>query len=57
MPILQCLLAGLAAVVAVVSLANAEPVTLRFGQIPSTVHSVTSLYHFIAEKHGFFARE
>ena len=37
--------------------AYAEPTKLRFGQIPSTVHSVTSLYHYIAEKQGFFARE
>lgn len=36
---------------------RAEPTTLRFGQIPSTVRGVTSLYRFIAEKQGFFARE
>jgi ABC-type nitrate/sulfonate/bicarbonate transport system substrate-binding protein len=36
---------------------RAEPATLRFGQIPSTVHGVTSLYRFIAQKQGFFARE
>jgi ABC-type nitrate/sulfonate/bicarbonate transport system substrate-binding protein len=39
------------------SWARAEPTTLRFGQIPSTVRGVTSLYRFIAEQQGFFARE
>jgi ABC-type nitrate/sulfonate/bicarbonate transport system substrate-binding protein len=37
--------------------ANADPAKLRFGQIPSTVHAVSSLYLFIAEQQGFFARE
>jgi ABC-type nitrate/sulfonate/bicarbonate transport system substrate-binding protein len=36
---------------------HAEPVTLRFGQIPSTVHAVSSLYLYVAQKQGFFARE
>jgi NitT/TauT family transport system substrate-binding protein len=35
----------------------AETVTLRFGQIPSTVRGMTSLPRFVAEKKGFFARE
>ncbi len=35
--------------------AHADPAKLRFGQIPSTVHAVSSLYLFIAEKQGFFA--
>jgi ABC-type nitrate/sulfonate/bicarbonate transport system substrate-binding protein len=51
------LLVGSAALITMLSSADAEPATLRFGQIPSTVQSVTSLYHFIAEKQGFFARE
>jgi NitT/TauT family transport system substrate-binding protein len=34
-----------------------EPATLRFGQIPSTARAVSSLYLFIAQKQGFFARE
>lgn len=34
-----------------------EPATLRFGQIPSTAHAVSSLYLFVAQKQGFFARE
>jgi ABC-type nitrate/sulfonate/bicarbonate transport system substrate-binding protein len=37
--------------------AAAESVTLRYGQIPSTVRSVSSLYLFIAQQRGFFARE
>ena len=37
--------------------AGAEPTTLRFGQIPSTVHAVSSLYLYVAQKQGFFARE
>jgi ABC-type nitrate/sulfonate/bicarbonate transport system substrate-binding protein len=32
-------------------------VTLRFGQIPSTARSVSSLPHFIAEQRGFLAHE
>ncbi len=39
------------------SSARAETVTLRFGQIPSTVHAVSSLYLYIAEKQELFARE
>jgi len=35
----------------------AESVTLRYGQIPSTVRSVSSLHLFIARERGFFARE
>jgi NitT/TauT family transport system substrate-binding protein len=31
--------------------------TLRFGKIPSTVRNVGSLYLFVAERKGFFARE
>jgi ABC-type nitrate/sulfonate/bicarbonate transport system substrate-binding protein len=39
------------------SAVRCETTTLRFGQIPSTVHAVSSLYLYIAEKQGFFARE
>ena len=39
------------------SSAHAQTTTLRFGQIPSTVHAVSSLYLYVAEKQGFFARE
>ena len=37
--------------------ARAEVVTLRLGQIPSTVRGVPSLPRMIAERQGFFARE
>jgi len=37
--------------------AAAELVTLRYGQIPSTVRSVSSLHLFIARERGFFERE
>ena len=37
--------------------AAAEPVTLRFGQIPSTVRSMSSVYTHIANENGLFTRE
>jgi ABC-type nitrate/sulfonate/bicarbonate transport system substrate-binding protein len=37
--------------------AAADPVVVRYGQIPSTVRSVSSLYLFIAQERGFLARE
>jgi ABC-type nitrate/sulfonate/bicarbonate transport system substrate-binding protein len=43
--------------VAALYTAHAEVATLRFGQIPSTIHGTTSLPRFVAEKKGFFARE
>jgi ABC-type nitrate/sulfonate/bicarbonate transport system substrate-binding protein len=43
--------------VAITGSAAAQTVTLRFGKIPSTVRNVGSLYLFIAERKGFFARE
>ena len=36
---------------------EAETVTLRFGQIPSTVRGTSSVYLHFAEQKGFFARE
>jgi ABC-type nitrate/sulfonate/bicarbonate transport system substrate-binding protein len=48
-------IASLAALAAVDS-ASAQT-TLRFGKIPSTVRNVGSLYLFVAERKGFFARE
>jgi ABC-type nitrate/sulfonate/bicarbonate transport system substrate-binding protein len=42
---------------AITQTSAAETVTLRYGQIPSTVRSVSSLYLFIARERGFFARE
>jgi ABC-type nitrate/sulfonate/bicarbonate transport system substrate-binding protein len=47
----------LTALVGACSPLRCETVTLRFGQIPSTVRAVSSLYRYIAEKQGFFARE
>jgi ABC-type nitrate/sulfonate/bicarbonate transport system substrate-binding protein len=50
--------AGLAGVcVGLAGPAAAQPITLRFGQVPSTVAAVTSIYLFIAEHKGFLARE
>jgi ABC-type nitrate/sulfonate/bicarbonate transport system substrate-binding protein len=49
--------AMIAICVAVVQPAAADVVTLRYGQIPSTVRSVSSLYLFVAQRQGFFARE
>jgi ABC-type nitrate/sulfonate/bicarbonate transport system substrate-binding protein len=50
---------SIAAVVLSVGLAlpaAAQTTTLRFGQIPSTVRNVTSIYHHIAKDKGFLAR-
>jgi NitT/TauT family transport system substrate-binding protein len=49
--------AMIAICVAVAQPAAADVVTLRYGQIPSTVRSVSSLYLFVAQRQGFFARE
>jgi ABC-type nitrate/sulfonate/bicarbonate transport system substrate-binding protein len=49
--------AMIAICVAVAQPAAADVVTLRYGQIPSTVRSVSSLYIFVAQRQGFFARE
>ena len=51
------LLILLVAVIGCSASALCEPATLRFGQIPSTARAVSSLYLFIANKQGFFARE
>lgn len=57
----RSLAAGLAALAALAVLAAAgsaaAQTTLRFGKIPSTVRNVGSLYLFVAERKGFFARE
>ena len=47
----------LAALLCLSDAANAEPETLRFGQIPSTVRGVSSVYLAIARDHGFLAKE
>jgi NitT/TauT family transport system substrate-binding protein len=53
--------AGAAAIIAAMLgqtlAANAEPLALRFGQIPSTVRGVSSTYLAIAQRKGFLARE
>jgi ABC-type nitrate/sulfonate/bicarbonate transport system substrate-binding protein len=52
-------LAAFAAVAWLCALSSlqAETVTLRFGQIPSTVRGTSSVYLHIAERKGFFGRE
>jgi ABC-type nitrate/sulfonate/bicarbonate transport system substrate-binding protein len=47
----------LVAFVGACSSVRCETTTLRFGQIPSTARAVSSLYLYVAEKQGFFARE
>jgi ABC-type nitrate/sulfonate/bicarbonate transport system substrate-binding protein len=56
---MKCLIAGAIAglQIGLAVPATAQPVTLRFGQVPSTVRAVTSIYLFMAEKKGFLARE
>jgi ABC-type nitrate/sulfonate/bicarbonate transport system substrate-binding protein len=54
--VIAAVLASLAAPAAAQSAAT-QPVTLRFGQIPSTVRAVSSVYLYIAERKGFLARE
>jgi ABC-type nitrate/sulfonate/bicarbonate transport system substrate-binding protein len=49
--------AVIAVCIAVAQPAAADVVTLRYGQIPSTMRSVSSLYLFVAQRQGFFARE
>jgi ABC-type nitrate/sulfonate/bicarbonate transport system substrate-binding protein len=51
--VLAAILLGLAAA----QPAAAQAVTLRFGQVPSTVRAVTSVYLYVAEHEGFLARE
>jgi ABC-type nitrate/sulfonate/bicarbonate transport system substrate-binding protein len=51
------LAATIAAVLFAAGATRADPVTLRFGQIPSTVRGVSSLYLAIAQRKGFLARE
>src|SRR5687767_177121 len=36
---------------------HAQPVTLRYGQIPSTIKTVSALQFYIGQRKGFFARE
>jgi ABC-type nitrate/sulfonate/bicarbonate transport system substrate-binding protein len=57
MSMLLRLIAPSIALLAAVTQAHADPVTLRFGEIPSSAHGMTSLAVFVAERQGFFARE
>lgn len=36
---------------------HAQTVTLRYGQIPSTIKTVSALQFYVAQRKGFFARE
>src|SRR6266478_4474240 len=36
---------------------NAQTVTLRYGQIPSTIKTISALSFYIGQRKGFFARE
>jgi len=42
---------------ATAGITSAQNVTLRYGQIPSTVKTVSALHFHIAQRKGFFARE
>lgn len=44
-------------VTAPVESAFAQTITLRYGQIPSTVKTVSALHFYIAQRKGFFTRE
>jgi len=56
-PMRRSVLAALLLCSGLIQSAAAETVTLRYGQIPSTVRSVSSLYLFLAQRQGFLARE
>jgi ABC-type nitrate/sulfonate/bicarbonate transport system substrate-binding protein len=47
----------LASLIGACSAVRCDAAALRFGQIPSTARAVSSLYLYVAEKQGFFARE
>jgi ABC-type nitrate/sulfonate/bicarbonate transport system substrate-binding protein len=49
--------AVMAACLCIAQPAAADAISLRYGQIPSTVRSVSSLYLHLAQQRGFFARE
>jgi ABC-type nitrate/sulfonate/bicarbonate transport system substrate-binding protein len=36
---------------------NAQTVTLRYGQIPSTIKTISALSFYIGQRKGFFAQE
>src|SRR5919205_827470 len=45
------------AVFVAIQAASAQSITLRYGQIPSTVKTVSALQFAIAQRKGFFTRE
>lgn len=51
--------AGVGALIllASIQIAQAQTTTLRYGQIPSTIKTVSALQFYIAQRKGFFARE
>ena len=56
--VIVAIAAGLAAVhLGLAGRAAAQTATLRFGQVPSTVRAVTTVYLFVAEQKGFLVRE
>jgi ABC-type nitrate/sulfonate/bicarbonate transport system substrate-binding protein len=60
--VLRCAVLGRAALALAIWAAGGAPVyaqtvTLRFGQIPSTVRGTSSVYLHVAEQKGYFARE
>jgi ABC-type nitrate/sulfonate/bicarbonate transport system substrate-binding protein len=50
-------IAILFAVLVAIQAASAQSITLRYGQIPSTVKTVSALQFAIAQRKGFFTRE
>jgi ABC-type nitrate/sulfonate/bicarbonate transport system substrate-binding protein len=44
-------------IIAACSAARSETTTVRFGQIPSSAHGMSSLARFVAEKRAFFAKQ
>src|SRR5436309_11395171 len=40
-----------------VPMVSAQNITLRYGQIPSTIKTVSALQFYVAQRKGFFARE
>lgn len=51
------LLGASALTLALANGAGAQNITLRYGQIPSTIKTVSALHFYLAQRKGFFARE
>ena len=56
---MKCIAALFAALLTTLAAPNAwaQTVTLRYGQIPSTIKTVSALHFYIAQRKGFFTRE